>query len=175
MGICKCSNPEIINPKPPCSTNCVRIQHSVVKSTSENPTASVYPCNEALTIDVYDLISFDINQEQDIAEFEIMSYSDNLKDVVISSNAANTAVEISLKSNYQGLPAEDYKFGKITWKVQQGILSDIATITVVFRSKCATKLIPSGSICNPCDGTISQIIDVSINDSSPDVIDVSIN
>lgn len=170
-GLCKCLNP-VVTYKPPCQkSNCLRIPHIYVKQID-----SIYPCNQTLTIDISDKIFFDPNQNKSVTEFFILSHTPNLKNVSIVTSIDRTSVEIVLTSNYSGHPAKDYKFGTISWKARQGALTDIATVTIPFKSHCNTIEIPNDKYCDPCNGNLlDKEVDISVNGgTTTNNIDISV-
>lgn len=157
-GLCNCTNPVVTYNSQCKKSNCIRIPHIYVKQID-----SIYPCNQTLIIDISNKISFDPNQLKSITDFFVLSHTPNLKDVSFLVSPDRTSVEIQLTSNYSGYPAPDYKFGTISWKARQGALSDIATVTVPFKSHCNTIEIPNDKYCDPCNGAlIDNLVNISV-------------
>jgi hypothetical protein len=152
-GICQCSNPTVTVPATCGSPECLGVPHVAVPLVD-----SVLPCAQALIIDMHDRISLSTDYDASIAIFEVESHSDNLTNVSFLSNATNTSIQLSVTSNYQGYPATDYTFGKVTYKVIQGLLSGKATVTIPFKSNCTTVSVPDGQYCDPCTGTLANKI-----------------
>lgn len=171
-GLCKCSNP-VVHYNAPCErANCLRIPHVYVKQKD-----SVYPCNETLVIDITNKVNFDPSQLKDITEFFIVNHTPNLKNVHFVVNPTRTSIELHVTSNYSGYPSLDYKFAKVTWKARQGMLSDIATFTIPFKSHCSTIEIPNDKYCDPCNGNLlDKEVDISVNGGpTTNNIDISVH
>lgn len=175
MSLCNCSgNSVVIVGVPPGSClgeGCIFVPHVLIKSVD-----SIYPCNETISIDMSDKLQFNSLQNNSIVEFEIIEHTSNFTNVYFQATTDRSSIQIIATSNFQGLPAEDYKWGKIVYKVQQGRLSNIASATVIFKSYCTSKLIPTGCDCDPCTGNIiCENTDLEITDGiSPD-LDITIN
>lgn len=162
-GICQCTNPIVTPTRPPCvSANCFRVSHFYVKQID-----SIHPCNETLVVDLSNNIHFDTNQLKTITTFEVISHSPNLKNVFFTVSPDRTSIEITMTSNYTG-PSQvsptdgSYKFATITFKGQQGKLSDKGTVTIPFRSHCNIS-IPNDKYCDICNGNLISIpTDISV-------------
>lgn len=155
-GLCKCTNPVVSYTKPPCvQDNCIRAAHIYVKQED-----SIYPCGETLLIDISNKIFFDSKQDNSIATFEVISHSSNLRDLSFITNPDNSIIQFQVTSNYGGYPSKDYLWGTVVYKVRQGMLSDIATITIPFKSHCTSIDIPNDKYCDPCTG---DLIDKPVN------------
>lgn len=174
MGLCKCSGNQVIvtsTPSSDCAKNdCIFVPHLLIGK--EN---SIYPCGEDISIDVSDKIKFKPGGDKSIAEFEILSYSSNLTNVYFEATGDRSIIKIRATSAYSGYPEPDYKFATISYKVQQGILSDAASVTIVFKNACDTKLVPTNSICNPCTGIITSIVDLEIGNVGIPDLEITIN
>lgn len=172
-GLCKCTNPVVTNYNAVCETaNCLRIPHIYVKQVD-----SVYPCNETLHIDLSSKVKFDPTQPKSITDFFVISHTSNLKNVHFVVSPDRTSIELYVTSNYSGYPNDDYKFGKVVWKARQGILSDVATVIIPFKSHCNTIEIPNDKYCDPCNGNLlDKIVDISVNaGTTTNYIDISVD
>ncbi len=175
MGICSCNNVIIVNdPKPKCNTkpNCVYAPHFLIK-----PEDSIIACGDNLVIDLSGKMGFDSAQEQYAATFKIIDFTDNLEDApTFVTNSGNSIVEVHLTSAYTNGIASGNKFAKITYKLMQGQLTDVGTITIIFQNLCSGATPPPNKVCDPCTGLfIDKVVNISINDvNQPPVTDIQI-
>ena len=176
---CTCSNAQTYIPSGPCTKpNCLRIPHVYVKQED-----SIYPCGENLIIDLSNKMSFDQNQDNSTAVFTIEEFSSNLSNPVWNLSVDRSLIQLIVDSNYDntvGMPPEgstDHLFGKIVYRVRQGELDDIGTITIPFKSYCSEVTVTVDKYCDPCSGALVDVpVDISVtSETDSSLIDIQIS
>tara|TARA_R100000951_G_scaffold77779_1_gene65644 strand:- start:1523 stop:2059 length:537 start_codon:yes stop_codon:yes gene_type:complete len=176
---CTCSNAQTYIPNGPCTTSgCLRIPHVYVKQED-----SIYPCGETLIIDLSGKISFDLDQDNSITIFTIEEYTSNLLNPLWSLSADRSSIQLTVDSNYDnsvGQPADGstaHLFGKLVYRIRQGELDDIGTITIPFKSYCSDVTVTADKYCDPCSGALVNVpVDISVtDDTNNSLIDIQIS
>lgn len=158
-SICGCTHSYVQPPCPPTSSgNCIRLCNFYVNSNE-----SIWPCNELGQVQFEDKLQI---PEDCTAQYNILSYSDNLKNVSID-NAG-----VTFTSNWS--EGKDYLKGEIVYEVKCGSLSNEAIIYVFFK-KGDTLNCEGNLVYDPCTGNCTGDPEISISSNGQGSGEISIN